>query len=135
MTRFSRNGIILCDCHLTVEDAEQFTEPSKIAFLLKEPGNLVDNYCNRPDHQGFRNFIHSATDTQKAKATCNETLRTLNEKRYHDIKNSRYFWLERDTRRTVEETVSLVERHFGWSLQEDLQIVKVEKGTELAQSL
>lgn len=135
LIRLSRNGIILCDCHLTVEEAERITEPSKIAFLLKEPGNLVDDYCNRPDHQDFRNFIQSTTDTQKAKTTCNETLRTLNEKRYHDIKNSRYFWLERDPRRTVEKTVSLVERHFGWSLQENLKIVKVEKGTQLAQSL
>lgn len=135
LVRLSQNGIVLCDCHLTVEEAEWITEPSKIAFMVKEPYDLVDDYCNRPDHQGFSDFIHSTNDFEKAKATCNETLRTLNEKRYHEIKNSNYFWLERDNNRSIDETVKLVEQHFGWNLQEDLNIVKVEKDTELAKEL
>lgn len=110
----SQNGIILCDCHLTVEEAEKITDPSRIAFLLKDPDNLVDEYCNRPDHQGFSNFIHSASDFEKAKAVCNETLQSLNEKRYQDIKSSNFFWLERDDNRSIEDTVKLVEKHFGW---------------------
>ena len=114
LIRLSQNDIVLCDCHLTVEEAERITEPSKIVFMVKEPNDLVDDYCNRPDHQGFSDFIHSATDFEKAKATCNETLRTLNEKRYNDIKNSNYFWLERDNHRSIEETIKLVEQHFGW---------------------
>ena len=135
LIRLSQNGIVLCDCHLTVEEAEAITEPSKIAFMLKEPRDLVDDYCNRPDHQGFSSFIHSATDFEKAKAICNETLFTLNEKRYNDVKNSNYFWVERDDSRSVDETVKLVERHFGWNLLSDLSVVKVEKGTELANEL
>ena len=135
LIRLSQNGRILCDCHLTVEEAEKITDPSKIVFMLKEPRDLVDDYCNRPDHQGFSDFIHSTTNFEKAKTVCNETLRTLNEKRYNDIKNSRYFWLERDNDRSVEETVKLVEQHFGWELPDDLRIVKVEKDTELAKSL
>ena len=135
LIRLSQNGIVLCDCHLTVEEAERITEPSKIVFMVKEPNDLVDDYCNRPDHQGFSDFIHSATDFEKAKATCNETLRTLNEKRYNEIKNSNYFWLERDNNRSIDETVKLVEQHFGWNLQNDLKIVKVEKDTELAKEL
>ena len=111
----SQNQIVLCDCHLTVEEAEKLTEPSRIVFLIKEPSNLVEDYCNRPDHQGFSDFINSTTDIKKAKATCNATLKSINEKRYQDIKNSDYFWVERSGNSTVDETVRRVERHFRFA--------------------
>lgn len=110
----SQNQIVLCDCHLTVEEADKLTEASRIVFLIKEPSNLVDDYCNRPDHQGFSDYIHSTSDTEKAKAMCNVTLKGLNEKKCHDIKNSDYYWIERTTKSTVDETVGKVERHFGF---------------------
>lgn len=110
----SQNQIVLCDCHLTMEEAEKLTEASRIVFLIKEPSSLVDDYCNRPDHQDFSDFINSASDVGKAKATCNATLRSLNEKGYRDIKDSGYFWIERTESSRVEETVSKVEKHFHW---------------------
>ncbi len=113
LIRLSQNKTVLCDCHLTVEEARKYTEASRIVFLIKEPSNLVEEYCNRPDHQGFRDFINSASDIEKAKATCNATLKTLNEKRCHDIKSSNYLWIERTPDSTVEETVRKVEQHFG----------------------
>ena len=80
LIRLSQNGKILCDCHLRLDQVALFTDPSRVAFMIKKPENLVDEYCNRADHQGFSNFIHSATDFEKAKETCNATLLSLNEK-------------------------------------------------------
>lgn len=82
LIRLSQNQIVLCDCHLTLEEADRITDASRIVFLIKEPVNLVEEYCNRPDHQGFRDFINSASDVEKAKTICNATLKALNEKRY-----------------------------------------------------
>ena len=110
----SQTAPVLCDCHLTVEEAECLTDPERIVFLIKEPSQLVEDYCNRPDHQGFRNFLYSATDIETAKNTCNTTLQSINVKRYIDIKNSNYFWLERTDKSTVTDTLSYVERHFGF---------------------
>lgn len=139
LIRLSQNQIVLCDCHLTVEEAEILTEASRIVFLIKEPSNLVEDYCNRPDHQEFRDFINSTTDTKKAKAVCNATLKRLNEKRCNDIKNSNYCWVERTSKSTVDETVRKVERHFGF-IKNDfsmdaLEIKKVDKDTDLADKL
>ena len=114
LIRLSQNQIVLCDCHLTMEQAEKITDPSRIVFLIREPSNLVEEYCNRPDHQGFCNFINSASDPVKAKETCSATLQSLNEKHYRDIKESDYFWLERTKSSTVEDTVRKVEEHFGF---------------------
>lgn len=121
LIRFSQDQIVLCDCHLTVEEADKLTESSRIVFLIKEPSNLVDDYCNRPDHQGFRDFISSTSNIKKAKEVCNTALKNLNEKRYERIKNSEYFWIERNADNTVDETVRKVEQHFQFSkLQKSL---------------
>ena len=146
LMRLSQNGKIICDCHLTLEQAAQVTEPSRMAFMIKKPVNLVDEYCNRADHQGFSDFIHSATDVEKAKKTCNETLLSLNKKFYEDVKASEYFWLERDDKRSVEETAELVAKHFGIETEgakagvlrreaetRDVQIVRVTKDTPFAE--
>lgn len=118
LIRLSENQTILCDCHLTMEEVERFTEPSRIVFLIKEPSNIIDDYCNRPDHQGFRNFINSASDTEKAKTTCNETLKSLNQNHYKAIKDSEYYWIERTPSSTMDETVKKVEHHFGFMVME-----------------
>jgi GNAT superfamily N-acetyltransferase len=131
----SKDNIVLCDIHMTPEQAMKYTDPSRIAFLLRNPKDLVEEYSSRPDHAGFRDFIHSTTDYEKAKATCNETLYSLNIDVYNYLKNSDFFWLERDENRGVEETADLVARHFGWRLLEDFEIEKVEKGTPLAEDL
>ena len=135
LIKMSQDKMVLCDIHIVAEEAFKFTDPSRIAFLIKEPKDLVDDYCNRPDHQPFSDFIHSATDYEKAKATCNETLYSLNIERYNFIKNSDYFWLERDLNRSVDETADLVAKHFGWQKINDLKVEKVDKGTPLADEL
>ena len=139
LIRLSQNQIVLCDCLLTVEEADKLTETSRTVFLIKEPSNLVDDYCNRSDHQGFSDFINSTSDTEKAKAVCNATVKSLNEKRCNDIKESNYFWVERTENSTVDETVRKVEQHFDLVVKDfsmnTLKIRKVEKDTELAEKL
>ena len=114
LIRLSQNQIVICDCHLTVEDAERLTDAARIVFLLHDPTHLIDEYCNRLDHLDFYNFIHSSTDVEKAKMTCNETLKLLNTEYYQKIKSSSYFWLERKEDSTVDATLHSVEQHFHW---------------------
>lgn len=135
LIKLSQDRIILCDLHNSFEDLIKIADPSHMAFLIKEPNEIVDEYCNRPDHRGFSNFIHSATDYGKAKKTCNDTLYGLNIDYYHFIKNSNYFWLDRADNRSVEEVVRLVEEHFGWSKLSDFEVLKVNPGTKLADEL
>lgn len=116
LMRLAQNGRIICDCHLTLEQAEKLTDPSRIVFMIREPVNLIDEYCNRPDHQDFKEFIESATNPEAAKANCNETLCNLNRKVYDSIKKSEFNWIERDNSRSVDDTVKLVENCYGWNL-------------------
>ena len=113
LIRLSKYTKVICDCHLTIEQADLLSDFSRVVFMIKEPTDLVDDYCNRPDHQGFSAFIHSATDFESAKRTCNETLYSLNAEKYAQIKAGKYFWIERNAKRSVEETVSMVAKHLG----------------------
>ena len=139
LIRLSEKQKVVCDCHLNFEQAAKLTEPSRVVFLIREPSNLVEEYCNRPDHQGFRDFIHSAWDVEGAKATCSATLQSLNERLYREVKTSEYCWIERTSTSTVEDTVAKVEQHFGLVQRafnkNTLEIKKVEKGTPLAEEL
>jgi adenylate kinase family enzyme len=114
LIRLSQNQVVLCDCHLRIEEADVLTDVSRAVFLIKEPKNLVDEYSNRIDHHDFRDFINSSTDIEKAKRTCSKTLEELNAEKYNKIKNSPYFWVERNSESTIEETVNMVEKHFRW---------------------
>lgn len=114
LIRLSQDQIIICDCHLTLEQAKELTDVQRVAFLLRDPSNIIDDYCNRKDHQDFNNYINSCKNVENAKRTCNETLKELNETYYYDIKNSQYFWIERNEDSTIEKTVNAVEKHFNW---------------------
>lgn len=114
LIRLSQDQIVLCDCCLTLDEVRRLTDASRVAFLIRDPANLIDEYCNRPDHQDFRDYIYSSTDVERAKLTCNSTLALINTESYNQIKSSPYFWLERNEKSTVANTVHQVERHFQW---------------------
>lgn len=114
LIRLSQKQKIICDLHLTVAEADLITDYDRIVFLIKDPTNIINDYCNRADHTDFLDFINSATNPEEAKANCNRTLEYLNQSRYEEIKKSSYFWLERDYHSTVEKTVCRVEQHFGF---------------------
>jgi len=132
LIRLSQERPVVCDCHMTVEEARRLTDPSRVIFLIRDASCMIEDYCNRPDHQGFRNYINSASDPQKAKENCNTVLRTLNEQRIADIKASEYRWIERTDASRPEDTLRAVEQHFGLTGPE---ICKVDKDTPLAAEL
>ena len=37
LIRLSRDRVVLCDLHIVAEEADRITDPSRIAFLIREP--------------------------------------------------------------------------------------------------
>ena len=116
LIRASADKKILCDCHLTVEQALMFSDPSRVVFLIKDPSNLVDEYRERWDHQGFNQYLNSSSDVESAKKTVSTTLYELNIGHIEEVKNSPFFWIERTARSTVPDTLARVEKHLGLSV-------------------
>ena len=116
LIRASADKKILCDCHLTVEQALMFSDPSRVVFLIKDPSNLVDEYRERWDHQGFNQYLNSSSDVDSAKKTVSTTLFELNIGHIEEVKNSPFFWIERTAKSTVPDTLARVEKHLGLSV-------------------
>lgn len=114
LIRLAQNQIVICDLHLSLKEAMQLTVPERIVFLLRNPQNVIEDYCNRRDHEDFNQFINSASNPALAKERCNKVLESLNRGRYEAIKKSQYFWVERDESSTIESTLFLVAKHFGF---------------------
>ncbi len=113
LVELSKNNKVVCDLHLTVEEARLIANKNQIVYLIRENNdNIIDDYINRKSHIGFKLFINSSTDIEKAKRNCNVVLRELNIKRCEEIKNSEFYYIERNNDSTVEKTLKLVEEHF-----------------------
>lgn len=114
LIELSKNQKVVCDLHLSIEEALQIAEKNQIVFLIRENNdNIIDDYCSRKSHQGFNAFINSATNPQKAKQNCNLVLKTINDERSESIKNSNFFYIVRNENSSIENTLKQIENHFG----------------------
>ncbi|MDO4863943.1 MAG: GNAT family N-acetyltransferase [Ruminococcus sp.] len=135
LVRLSQSGRVICDCHLTPEQAEAISDVSRVAFLIKEPINIAEEYCSRPDHKDFRDYVYSASAPETAKAVCSEALYRLNIGLYESARSGKWCFIDRADGLSLEETVSRLGTHFGFSKTKEVTVVKVEKGSALAEEL
>ena len=118
LVELSKNQVVICDLHLTVEEAKKLANPNQVIFLIRENNdNIIDDYCHRRSHIGFNIFINSASNPELAKQNCNEVLKIVNNERCNAIKNSIFFYVERNANSTVEKTLKQVEEHFHLTKQ------------------
>lgn len=114
LVELSKTQKVVCDLHLTIEEAEKLAYQNQIVFLIRENNdNIIDDYCNRKSHEGFNRFINSSSNPSKAKQNCNAVLRIINEERSNAIRNSKFLYIERNSKSTVENTLKIVEERFG----------------------
>ncbi len=131
LIKLSQNGKLICDCHLTPELTEKITDVSRIAFLIKEPINIAEEYCARPDHADFRGFLNNASSPEQAKTVCSKALYRLHIDLYNNIRNSKWFSIDRAEGLSAE----MIARHFGLNTSIAVETVKVEKESLLADEL
>lgn len=93
--------------------ALRLTEPNRIVFLVTTPERVVRDYYDRPGHREIYDCIMSLRDPEAALANCNKTLAYGNQLFLDELYQSGLFYIMRDETSTVENTLMLVERHFG----------------------
>ena len=48
LVELSKNQVVICDLHLTVEEAKKLANPNQVIFLIRENNdNIIDDYCHR----------------------------------------------------------------------------------------
>ena len=110
----SQNNTVVCDLHLSVNEAKQIAYNNQIVFLIRESNDdIIDDYCQRKSHSAFNAFINSASNPIRAKRNCNDVLRKVNSEQCDEIIASDFFWIARNSKSTISDTIKAVEKHFG----------------------
>ena len=110
----SQNQNVIVDLPpINPETAKLFTEYNRIAFLAAEPELIIKDQYNRPDHQGIYNTIMGLSEPKKTLENVNNMIIYGTNEMLDLIYGSGFYYIKRNESSTVEQTLSLLEKHFG----------------------
>ncbi len=114
LIRLSANQKVAVDMYnMPPRLAMELTEPNRIVFLVTTPERVVRDYYDRPGHRAIYDCIMGLRDPEAALTNCNKMLIHGNQLFLDELYTSGLFYIMRDDTSTVENTLMLVEGHFG----------------------
>ncbi len=110
-----QDKLIFVDTNIPVEVLAEISDKDHVLIMLAEPNISVKRFFERPDKE--KQFLYQLLlqEENPAEAIENfrECLKRVNsEEIYHDFLNSGFNVILRDEKRTIDETLSLVEDAF-----------------------
>nr|AIF26057.1 putative hypothetical protein [uncultured bacterium Ad_125_D08] len=107
---------VFVDTNISADALREISDYRRVAVMLSDPSVSVSRFFDRPDAE--KQFIYQqllqAPDPEAAMANYRAILERINRpERYRELENSGFFTLKRDDRRTPEETMAILEAHFG----------------------
>ena len=107
---------VFVDTQFSPEALLEISDYRRVAVLLSDPAVSVDRFFERPDAE--KQFIYQrimeAEDPQATMVNYRAVLERINSpENYQRLENSGFFVLRRDDSRTPEQTLALLEAHFG----------------------
>lgn len=107
---------IFVDTNICVETLRKIAVPNHVIIMLAEPMVSVNRFFDRPDRekQFLYRLMMEEPDPEAALENFRQCLMRINSpENYEMFLNSGFHIITRDESRTVEETLSLVEKAFG----------------------
>lgn len=107
---------IFVDTNLSPSLLHEIAQENHVALLLSEQSTSVERFFDRedPEKQFLLSQIAQAADPQKTMANFKACLQKINSpKAYDHFEKSGFFVLKRDDHRSLDETLALLETHFG----------------------
>ena len=92
----------------------EISDHSRIACLLAPGELIIRDYYDREDHKDFTDCIKSLKDPEKKFETQNELFRIGAKEMIEKAKKYNLFSIMRNENSTIEETLHLLEDHFGF---------------------
>ena len=107
---------VFVDTQSSPEALREISDYRRVAVLLSDPAVSVDRFFERPDAE--KQFIYQrimeAEDPQATMANYRAVLERINSpENYRRLEESGFFVLKRDESRAPEETLAILEKHFG----------------------
>jgi hypothetical protein len=107
---------IFVDTNICPETLKKISDQQHVLIMLADPQISVKRFFDRPDKekQFLYQLIMDEPDPEKAMDNYRKGLERINSiERYNKMKDSGFTVILRDEDRTVEETLKMVEEHFG----------------------
>ena len=99
-----------------IEDFEfllEISDYNRIACLLAPGDLIIRDYYEREDHKDFTDCIKSLKDPEKKFETQNELFRIGSKEMAENANKYSLFSIMRSEHSTIDETLCLLEKHFG----------------------
>ena len=109
---------IFVDTNISIETLKTVAAPSHVLVMLADPKISVQRFFERPDRekQFLYRLIMEEADPEKAMENYRNGLERINSREKYDrFLNSGFPVILRDDNRSIEQTLSLVEKAFGLS--------------------
>ncbi len=107
---------VFVDTNISIETLKKIAEPGHVLIMLADPMISVRRFFERPDKekQFLYQLIMEETDPEKAMENYRQGLMRINSReRYERFLHSGFQVITRDEKRSIEETLKLVEEAFG----------------------
>ena len=114
--RTEAGGRVFVDTQFSPEALHEISDYRHVAVMLADPAVSAGRFFERPDAE--KQFIYrkimEAEDPQATMANYRAILQRINSpENYQRLENSGFFVLKRDDARAPEETLAILEKHFG----------------------
>lgn len=107
--------IIFVDTNIPIEILKEISDKEHVLIMLADPKISVNRFFDRPDRekQFLYKLLISEENPETALANFRECLERINSiERYNEFLNSGFNVILRDDKRSVDETLNLVEKMF-----------------------
>ena len=107
---------VFVDTQFSPAALREISDDHHVAVMLADPSVSVSRFFDRPDaeKQFLYQQILQAPDPEAAMANYRAVLEKINSpENYRALENSGFFVLKRNDSRAPEETMAILERHFG----------------------
>lgn len=107
--------IIFVDTNIPIEILKEISDKEHVLIMLADPKISVNRFFDRPDRekQFLYKLLISEENPEKALANFRKCLERINSvERYNEFLNSGFNVILRDDKRSVDETLNLVEKMF-----------------------
>ena len=107
---------VFVDTNISIETLEEIADPKHVLIMLADPEISVRRFFERPDRdkQFLYQLIMEEEDPDAAMENYRQGLMLINSREsYEYLLNSGFQVILRDENRSIEETLSLVEKAFG----------------------
>lgn len=107
---------VFVDTNFSLEALREISDYRRVAVMLADPAVSVSRFFDRPDAE--KQFIYQqilqAEDAQATMANYRAVLERINSpENYRKLADSGFFVLRRDDARNPEQTLAILEEHFG----------------------